>query len=86
MVHLYYYFGAKPNSQFPKGAVGGRYSSIATEAREQEVSDQLLRGQVYCYFDSALNERDTLLVRGRTTSAPGPHHSKKVRLDRSCRS
>lgn len=56
----------------PKRVVGGGYGSIATNAREQEVSDQLLRGLVYCFFDLALNERDTLLVRGRTTSAPGP--------------
>ena len=48
------------------------YGSIATEAGEQEVPDQLLRGQVHCFFVSALNERDTLPVRGRTTSAPGP--------------
>ena len=49
MVHLYHYFAVDPNSQFFREPRGG-YASIATEAKEREVSDSLLRGQLYCFL------------------------------------
>ena len=49
MVHMYYYPRCTTELAFTQNTAPG-HASIATEAKEQEVSDWLWRGQLYCFL------------------------------------
>jgi hypothetical protein len=68
MVHLYHYFAVDPNSQFfGEPRVGTLPSRL--KLKNGKCPTHCCAGNSIAFFDSALNECDTLAVRGRTTSA-----------------